>query len=180
MIGRIALLLSVAARVVCAAPCNLSPGGQWAEKVLEWSSEYGETEYGSKQVLGACDTPSYGDHPTAWAAKEPDLAWEYLAVSFPKPVHATGAVIRESFGNGFVFRVETIDELGGYTIVWEGKDPTKREEVSDLIVSWPITEELVRGLRISIDGTRFQGWEEVDSIQLLGVAKLPLLRFLNY
>jgi hypothetical protein len=148
--------------------CLTPPNAQWADSVLEFSSEYGRPEYSADQVLGPCDTSAYADSSTAWAAKEPDLpSGEFLSVGFKTPVHAIGAVIRETFGNGFVTRVETINTENGYSIVWEGTDKSATGEPADFEVSWGPRRELVKGLRITLDPARHQGWDEIDSVQLI-------------
>lgn len=149
--------------------CLNPPSAQWADSVLEFSSEYGNPNYGAEQVLGPCDTFSYGDAGTAWAAKEPNLAsGEFITVGFKNPVHATGAVIRETYGSGFVTRVELIDADNGYFIVWEGEDLSPPGEIHDLELTWNRTADLVKGLRLTIAPDHSDSWEEVDSIQLIG------------
>ena len=156
-------------RLVSLPLCKLFPGGQWVSEVTAFSSQYGETGWAAKQVIGACDTGEYGDHNTAWAPKENHDTDEYITVGFATPVHASGAVIRETFGNGFVTRVEAIDAAGGLHPVWQGDDTSPSGGIADFQVSWPATSYLVKGLKISTTTRKHPGtWPEIDSIQLLG------------
>jgi hypothetical protein len=120
-------------------------------------------------VVGACDTGEYGDKNTSWAPRENHDTDEYITVGFANPVHATGAVIRETFGNGFVTRVEAIDQSGALHTVWQGEDPSQLGIIADFEVSWPATSYLVKGLKVTTTTRKHPGvWPEIDSIQLLG------------
>jgi len=149
--------------------CAPHPEGQWASGVISFSSQYGTGGWSANQALGACDTATYGDFNTAWAPLVKEGPEEHLAVGFAKPVHATGAVIRETLGNGFVSRVEAIDTAGAAHLLWQGQDISGLGTVIDFEVRWPRTEYLVQGLKITVDNTKSPGvWKEIDSVQLLG------------
>lgn len=149
--------------------CTPHEHGQWAKAVTSFSSQYGDLAWSASQVLGACDTATYGDHNTAWTPRVQDGGLEYVSVSFGKPVRSTGAVIRETYGNGFVTKVETIDASGKETTVWAGTDPSTTGAVADLLVEWPRTEYAVHGLKVTVDTGKILGvWKQIDSIQLVG------------
>lgn len=95
---------------------------QVARSVIGFSSEYSTTSWSAAQALGAPNTPTYGDSQTAWAPAPINGTTEFITLGYDVPVYATGAIVVETYGNGFVRRVEALDVDGQYHIVWEGVD----------------------------------------------------------
>jgi hypothetical protein len=142
---------------------------QVARRVIDFSSEYSTSSWSAAQTLGAPNTLQYGDYATAWAPEPINGTMEYVTVGYDVPIYATGAVIFESNGNGFVRRVEALDLDGNYHVVWEGTDPSLPGEVAQFRVTFPQTSYLVDGLRVTIDTDHDQAvWEEIDAIILEG------------
>ncbi|MEO5346571.1 MAG: type I secretion C-terminal target domain-containing protein [Magnetococcus sp. YQC-9] len=143
---------------------------QFANAVEGVSSEYTDTgKWCAEHSLGHSDTFGYGDILTSWASLNrngnPD---EYLSVSFEQPVHATGATIRETWGNGFVTAIDLLDVDGiWHTNVWAGTDLSQPGKPVDFTVNWDTTGYLVQGLKVHVDTDHDQNaWEEIDSIRL--------------
>ena len=150
--------------------------GQWASTVLGFSSQYSASGWAASQVLDLPDTPSYGDQSTAWAPQSPGGAGitEFISVGFEVPVFASGATIRETFGNGFVQRIDAIDLRGLAHTVWTGTDGSAPLTAAEFAISWKPTTFAVSGLKVFVDTGSSDSWEEVDAIQLLGrVAPIP-------
>src|SRR5262249_39137837 len=142
--------------------------GQYASTVIDFSSQYSDTDWSAAQVLGAPDTSSYGDFASAWAAVEQNGTQEFLTVGFDTPAHATGVVIRETWGNGFVSGVDLIDTDDNVHTVFTGPDPSLPGSPVDFLVSFPRTPYQVKAVTIYIDGDHnLDTWEEVDAIQLV-------------
>jgi hypothetical protein len=140
---------------------------QWASSVIGFSSQYSGWE--AVQVLGPPDTFQYGDIKTAWAPNPKNGSREYIAVKFDKPVYAEGVVVRETYGNGFVYRIDVIDLNGNYHTVWQGSDPGKPGQPADSRFTWQTTDYQVTGVKIYTDTDHDQGaWEEIDAIKLIG------------
>lgn len=155
--------------------CSLRAQGQWAEKAVGFSTQYSEDGYAAKQVTGPCDTGKYGDNRNAWAPTTQTGTTEFLAVEYATPVYATGAVIRETYGAGFVSLVEAIDTQGTPHVVWEGMDNSPAGAIADFEASWAKTDYLVMGLKVTVDTSKNPTeWKEIDSIQLLGTSQLFL------
>jgi hypothetical protein len=147
---------------------------QYATSVLDFSSEYSSGSWGATQALGEPDTGAYGDFATAWSPATANGGIEYLTVAFATEVYAEGAVITETYGNGFVFQVDVIDVVGTPHTVWSGSDTSGVGAPVDFAVSWPRTTFLVSGARIWVDtDTDLSTAEEVDAIRLLGSADTP-------
>ena len=142
---------------------------QWASYVDDYSSQWSSSGYSANQVIGSPDTFTYGDHSTAWAMKHKNGkkgATEFIEVSFLNPVYSIGALIRETYGNGFVTQVEARDVNDIFHIVWQGVDTSPSGQPFDFIASWAETSYLVDGLRITIDPKATSTWEEIDAIGL--------------
>jgi hypothetical protein len=156
--------------------------GQWAHRLVNFSTEYTATSWSARQVLGAPDTPVYGDSVHAWAPLPGNSggkfdAHEHVTVRFRNPVHAVGALVRETLGNGFVERVDFlfINRKGRVRLVhqWTGVDPSQPGAASDFIVSIPKTASLVNAVRVHVNIDHDSYWEEIDAIRLLDVNQAP-------
>jgi hypothetical protein len=156
---------------------------QWATTVIAFSSEWFDpfnpipNAWGSVQALGAPNTFQYGDHETAWSASTPDgNGVEYITLGYATPVFATGGIVRETYGNGFVTKLE-VREVGSNTFhtVWTGTDPSLPGTPVSFDVSWPQTAFLVDALRVTTNSRHNsdinvsgEGWEAIDAVQLRG------------
>ena len=148
---------------------HAAPIAQYASSVIDFSSEWGSDSWSAAQVLGAPNTFGYGDISTAWAPKNRDGTLEYITVGFNTLVYASGATIRETSGNGFVYQVDAVDDMGGLHTVWSGTDTSLPGSPVDFALSWNITSYLVKGLKIYTNTSHSGTWEEIDAIQLLGL-----------
>lgn len=147
---------------------------QWASSVDSFSSQYTSGNWSANQVLGAPNTFGYGDIATAWAPLPVNGSIEFIEVSFLAPVYAFGALIRETYGNGFVRKVEVRDTNDVFHTVWAGVDTSLPGAPVDFLVSWATTGYLVDGLRITTDTNHNPStWEEIDAIQLRGSSEAP-------
>jgi methionine-rich copper-binding protein CopC len=143
---------------------------QFASSVIDFSSQYSATSWSAAQTLGASDTLFYGDSRNAWAPKVTNGSSEFLTVGFDTPVLSTGAIIRETFGNGFVRQVEVRDsDSGVFYQMPIGLDDSQVGAPVDYSVSWPITSYAVDAVRITIDTSQTYSSEEIDSVVLRGV-----------
>ncbi|PCI62833.1 MAG: hypothetical protein COB35_02780 [Gammaproteobacteria bacterium] len=143
---------------------------QWADTVINFSSEYSNTAWSANQVLGAPNTFSYGDIITAWAPSSKNGTLEFITVGYNTAVYASGAVIRETLGNGFVTQIDVLDTLNSLHTVWLGTDISTDNIPFDFVVNWTQTNFLVKGLKIYLTTQNNTGWEEIDAIQLRGIS----------
>lgn len=141
---------------------------QYANEVLEFSSQNDTTTYAAERALGAPDRTVYGDIPgSAWTALTMNGTQEFLTLGFATPVHATGLTIREVSGNGFVTQVDLLDTDGVYHTVFTGPDYTVAGAIGHLDLSFAPTPYLVRGVKIYVNTDHNTStWEEIDSVQL--------------
>ena len=170
---------------------RIVPAGLWADAVVDFSSEYSSVYNGAAdywdadQALGEPNTMSYDDIVTAWAPLPMNAGgahdrFEHLTVRFANPVNATGVMIRETFGNGFVTQVDflSIDANGTQTVhTWTGADPSQPGSPVDFTISIAATNTPVNAVKIYVDIDHDLGaWEEIDAVQLLdGVNTAPVI-----
>ena len=154
---------------------------QWAATVVgfstQWYDPFNPGAWQAIQALGAPDTFQYGDIETAWEASTADgNGVEYLTLGYATPVLATGATVRETYGNGFVTRIE-VREAGTSTLhtVWSGTDPSLPGSPVDFAVSWPQTGFFVDALKVTVNSYHVMNdWEAIDAIQLVGWDRPPI------
>jgi hypothetical protein len=165
----IASVITAGALLVGTGGAHAAPILQYASSVIGFSSQYSTTNWSAQQVLGAPNTPNYGDIQTAWAPVPRNGSLEWISVGFGTAVYATGATIRESYGNGFVYRVDLIDTLGNLHNVWSGVDNSAPNVLADFALSWAQTSYLVSGVKVYTNTDHnLSAWEEIDAIQLAG------------
>lgn len=159
----------LACAVLGAASAQASPVLQYASSVIAYSSQFNNSSWAATQALGAPDRPTYGDLPGAWAPGPQNGSLEFISVGFDTAVYANGAVIREVFGNGFVYQVDVIDTLGGLHTVWTGLDTSAPGTPVEFSPTWAMTSYLVQGLKVYTNTDHdLRAWEEIDSIALAG------------
>jgi hypothetical protein len=168
----IASVFVAAIAAVSIGSASAAPLSQWASTVKGFSSEYGtgNDSWSSRQVLGAPNTFGYGDIGTSWAPRPRNGTLEYISVGFDTAVFATGATIRETWGNGSVYQIDAIDTLGNLHQVWAGTDPSTAGAPYDFSISWDATSFLVNGLKVYVNTSHSGDWEEIDAIRLTGDA----------
>lgn len=160
--------LLAAAFVASSGAAQAGVISQWGSNVIGFSTQYNNTSWSAAQALGEPNRPTYGDIAGAWAPLSRGGTLEWLSIGFDSAVYATGAVIREVSGNGFVYQVDAIDTLGNLHKVWSGADTSLANTPYNFAVNWSETSFTVKGLKVYIDTSRHSDWEEIDAIQLVG------------
>lgn len=165
----------LATATLAAASASAVPLQQYASSVKGFSSEYAPSQpsWNAHQVLGAPDTFEHGDIPTAWAPANQNGTLEWISVGFDTAVYASGATIRETYNNGFVYQVDAIDTFGNLHTVWSGVDTSTPNVPFDFTLNWAATSFLVEGLKVYIDTDHSGSWEEIDAISLAGDTAAP-------
>jgi hypothetical protein len=149
-----------------------SNGGEVSQyaKTAVASSQYTSPGWAAMQAVGARDTFSCGDNPNAWASAA-STGKDWLLLTYDQAVIPSKIVIFETDNPGAVSLVEVLDEGGNATTVYSAAPtvtsqcPVKLEiEVKDVNVP-------VRSVRVSIDQSHHNGWNEIDAVQLIGRSK---------
>ena len=154
---------------------SATPIEQYATTVIGYSSQWSAGTWSAKQALGAPDTSGYGDIVTSWAPRPKNGSSEFLTLGFATAVFADSVIIRETYGNGFVFQIDLIDTNDYYHTVWSDTDSSSSETPVNFAPSWAMTDYLVDGIKIYVDTNHnLNAWEEIDSVQLSGDNTAPV------
>jgi hypothetical protein len=178
-LGQLSAILSrVAITVIAMAflfgQAQAIPVTEYASSVLGFSSQYSSSFWSAAQALGAPNTTGYGDITTSWAPSSANGTFEFISVGFTTPIYSDGVTIRETDGNGFVYKVDVIDTANISHTVWTGADPTLPGGPVNFLVSFPLTSYLVKGVTVYSDTNHDRSaWEEIDSIELRGGTTSP-------
>ncbi|MBN1920805.1 MAG: hypothetical protein JW892_06135 [Anaerolineae bacterium] len=142
---------------------------QWAVTATA-SSEYGNPDWAAIQAIGAPNTQECGDFVTAWASSTSSSPYEWLELRYAIPVFPDQIRIYETYSPGSIIRVEVITPVSDYIAVWE--DGPRTDEDCPHVLTIPVEgiEERVFGVRITLDQSIIQSWNEIDAVQLVGRA----------
>jgi len=155
---------------------NLEPNILWANRVIEFSSEYSDADWSAEQILGQPNTylavktasvPKNGDLPTAWASESEDGQSEFIKVGFEIPAQITGVKIYETYNPGSVERVEAIDETGNAHLLWQGVAEVLPKRKRIFRIDVPPTAYKVHALVIHLDSQRVPGWNQIDAVGIV-------------
>ena len=123
--------------------------------------------WGPEQVLGAPDTHSAGDIPTAWAPlSSQGGANEWLHVNYDKPVDISEVHVRETYNPGAISKLAAVLPDGREVTIWEGTEP-KAEAPVDMTFNVPQGVN-AQSVKVYLDRTRVAGWNEIDAVELVG------------
>jgi hypothetical protein len=159
-----------------AGDLTVGPGGtfsvthQYANSVIAATSAFGSdpNPWSAFQATGPANTFGYGDIGTAWAPQLPNSGIQSLTLGFATPDFASGVIVRETNGNGFVTQIDAIDTNNVAHTVWTGTDPSQPGTPVDFLASFPQTSYKVAAVTVYIDTDHSPTYEEVDSVQLVG------------
>lgn len=151
------------------------PNGEWASDA-DASSTYSadpkdkESGWSPYKMVGKPDVESYGDNGNAWASKSPDKGIEWVKLTFPKAVNATGVRIRQTYGPGAIIKIEIIDDKGKNHTVWSGVDDTKYKPnmIKYFTTNFDKTNYKTKSVKITLATNSVPGWNEIDAVQLVG------------
>jgi hypothetical protein len=133
-----------------------------AQASSQWSSEYS-----ARQAVGAPNTLICADRSTAWASQSA-TGKDWLMLFYDQAVIPSKIVISESFNPGAVSKVEVIDESGNAITVYEATPVVNNQCPFNLVIDIKSVSLPVRTVRLTIDQSRHNGWNEIDAVQLTG------------
>lgn len=139
----------------------------WADKVIEFSSQYGTESWSTEKVLGEPDTyPNYGDYTTTWAPSSKNSGTEFIEVGFPQATRASGIRIYETYNPGAITEILARDENGKLNSLWNGVPESKGTEAVILEYDFNVTYKIA-SIRIIMDTSAVAGWNEIDAIGII-------------
>jgi len=138
--------------------------GQWASSLVEVSSQPAGAAYDgyASQALGTPNTYVYGDTAEAWTPAA--TGEQSITVGFSSPAVATGVLIRQANGNGFITKIEVIDIYDSEDVVWESDDETPTGDVRHFLATFTATAEAIKAVRITLSG---DSGAAIDAVKLL-------------
>jgi outer membrane protein OmpA-like peptidoglycan-associated protein len=151
---------------------------QWASKVLDFSSEYGERDYAALNIIGLpTSMPSGGGTILAWCPKNPGTR-EFVKVGFKDPKPASRLVIAENVGAGSIRRISLLDEqLREYTVYTA--TPRLLTPNNRLFqFTFPLTAYPVHGVYVELDASLGKFLPQLDGIGISD-AGTPVILTIN-
>jgi hypothetical protein len=139
---------------------------QWAASA-EASSQYGLPDWSAARALGPPEVETCADDSRAWASQRGNGV-EWLTLTYPEAVHVVEVRIYQSFGRGAVSRLTLIGIDGESHVVWEGTDQ-QGPCPGVLVVRVPQTEYAAQKVRVDLDESRTEYWNQIDAVELTGV-----------
>jgi len=165
--GKCACMVAVVSMLAAASSARALD--QWASSVINYSTQYDTPDFSAEQALGAPNTNEYGDFETAWAPLNRNGTTEYITLGYTTPVYATGVVVRETYGNGFVTQIDLIDTNNTQHIIWSETDTSQPGSPVNFEISFAETAYRVKGVKVTVDTDHnADTWEEIDAVQLRG------------
>ncbi len=139
----------------------------WADKIEDFSSEFGIANYGSTQVKGPPDVyPASGDEPKAWAQKEVDTPNEFIVVGYSKPVVAEAIWVFETFNPGAISKI-SVTAAGVTSVVYENPTPKSIGACGHVLSVSTKTCSPISSVRIDVASDKVPNYNEIDAVGLL-------------
>ena len=148
----------------------------WATKVeasstfggpgMPGQQQMGRKPYGPEQATGAPDTPRPGDQHTGWAPAQPDNQPEWLIMSYKKPQQNVEIVVYENCSPGAITKISVFQKDGKEVTVWEGVDPTPRDQQWGISVFPANVDFPFQRLKLYINSQDVPGYNEIDAVGL--------------
>ncbi len=145
---------------------------QWAANA-GGSSQRSPGDFSFSQITGLPNTTTCGDNPTAWAS-DPNEKKPILTVDYATAVIPTQIIIHHTFNPGAVVEVN-VDNADGSknVVVYQGSAAKIAQcpyeqtiSVTPGTVTFPATE-----IVISLDQSSMPGQDEIDAVELVGIAQ---------
>jgi len=121
--------------------------------------------WSANQLLGKPDATNTDDQ-NSWCTGPPDGGAAWIEVGYEQKIVPLGVLIRENYNPGAAVKVETADGNGHYSVVWRGEDPT-RAAPGNFVVYFPDEGRLTAKIRVSLDTSKVNGWNQIDAVGLL-------------
>jgi len=137
---------------------------QWADQVLDFSSELSPLQYSAQQALGQPNVSlKGGDSPNAWSPRRNDRT-DYIKVGFENPIKIQQIAIHESFNPGAVYQVFTYDGSGNEYEIFTIEPRVLPIGSRVLNFFFEMTDYDVHAIKVIIDGQKVPGENSIDAI----------------
>ncbi|MBK9401485.1 MAG: choice-of-anchor D domain-containing protein [Bacteroidetes bacterium] len=140
---------------------------QYASTVINFSSQYTPTDWSANQILGAPDVyPSYGSIPQAWSPNGDPR--EFITLGFANPSPINFIDIYETYMPGAIDTVYVKNPATGlFEVVYSTTAALFSNSTARILhISFPMTTFNVSEIRIAINCTAIQSWNEIDAVAI--------------
>jgi outer membrane protein OmpA-like peptidoglycan-associated protein len=97
---------------------------QWANRVVDYSYQFGTREFSAREVLGKPSVmPDFGKSPAAWLVKYPSSKTEWIRLEFANPIFIKQILVNENFNPGAIVRIILYDSIGRGHQVYNNNSP---------------------------------------------------------
>jgi outer membrane protein OmpA-like peptidoglycan-associated protein len=156
---------------------------QWADKVLEYSSQLSPGQYSAQQALGKPNVlPGGGENPNAWVPDKPGKK-EFLKLGFPNPVSIRQIAVGESYNPSALRRILVYDERNAEHVIHTFNPsaiPLKGRMLNVFIEPTPYK---VTAVKLEFDGAAVPDYYGIDAVAITDsgypiIADIPVATFL--
>lgn len=147
----------------------------YAQSFKQWpirasaSSSYGTQYWSAQQLIGEPNVyPNYGDVEKAWAPAARNDGLQWIELGFAEAVYVEYVEIYETFNPGAVVKVELIDETGASHLIWQGTAQAAPQVSRILTIENQRVDVPARQVRIELQTDKVLGWNEIDTVGLIG------------
>jgi outer membrane protein OmpA-like peptidoglycan-associated protein len=136
----------------------------WADRVIEFSTELEETQFSTKQLLGKPNVYPWGDgSPSAWTPKRPGKD-EFVKVGFDNPKPIRQIAIAESYNPSALTKIFFYDEAGNEYLMIEREPVIVNQPGRFLRLFTELTEFNVAAVKLEFDGSAVPGYYSIDAV----------------
>lgn len=168
--------LSLIATSLTGAFTSEMPDAPSGEAIRQWAigaeatSQYGDTSWSAAQATGEPDTDTCGDITTAWASSnstgQDTLTLEYAVAVIPQEIS-----VYQTYNPGSIISISLITVDGETITLPDSADPPGNTECPGVFkLDVEDVNQLVIGVIIELDQTIGGSWNEIDAVELVGVA----------
>lgn len=137
---------------------------QWADKVIEFSSELDETQFSVKQLLGKPNVYPWGEgSPNAWTPSKPGKK-EFIKVGFSNPKPIRQIAIAESYNPSALSKIYFYDEQGNEYLMITREPVIINQPGRFLRLFTELTPYNVAAVKLEFDGDAVPGYYSIDAI----------------
>ncbi len=155
--------------LLLSAPLTIPVTGQtlqWANKVLEFSSQITPGQYSAEQALGKPNVlPAGGQNPAAWMPDRPRRK-EFLKLGFARPMSIRQIAVAESFNPGALSKVYLYDVTGReYEVMTLSPQAIPQKSRMLNIFIEPTSYEVV-AVKLEFDGAALPDYFSIDAVAI--------------
>ena len=139
----------------------------WAEKVVGFSSQGGNSENAAEQILGKPSVmPSFGNSNCAWMPEFPSRKIEWVKLKFSELIFIKQIAINENYNAGAILKITVYDSLGNGFAVYTNNNPEKYKP-ADIKRIFPENLKFRSNeIKIDINTALFNDYYQIDAVAI--------------